>query len=1531
MKKILLFIFSFFLSLTYAHAEIYLSDQVIDAMSLKSGDRIVIRDGSNWDRKKYLWSAGDSLIWFDNPDAIHSDAAFILEAVGDSLNGYPNYYLKSENNGQYVSYQYIPDGPNASIIETYPGEWEIYCRMVYTAEKSEAAPFTIAPSNEAKDWGYYGYPGEAVENTFMLLTPFHEFQDKTIYLSINYVMSANPGVGIYTDYATWMELFILNEKPSAFDDLMFLYQQVEGLNYVAGNGIGQYDPLLVADFNKYREEAMNCLDVVGGSEDEAARIHNDLKTAWNALRTAGTKPLTAGYYRIFSAFPAFKNNQGSDVEKAIYATHEGELRWKNCDWNDPTMGWEVRQNADGSWQMKNLGTQQFVSGVNSSSVTYFEKYVTSIDSIGHSIQFKSIEGGGLNIYYKGERFMHAGGHYDGAGVSGEIVGWDAGGQSASAWYLYPLSKDTAESFIKIGLCENKRRELSQLQQKAMDKYSKGWNAKIDTSSEHWLVTLDDYKADSLVVFSNADHNSWNPDFQDGAGYVGLLDEDSLTYWHSCWQNIPDEKPFLQFKLNKPVQQFAVYLNRRQYVGFQATQIDFYVSNDTTDVNGWIKAGSIKGLPDRTDMSGLNLTYQSDPIFMQESYQFVRVYWKSSNGFTHFAGFHFQNAEIQPNSLNYREDIRREAENLINVLEEINPVVQDSLATYEELTVAYEKLKAAYNAYECVLPDLTEVKELLKEIKADYEMSVSEETYADITEIYPDPGTYAEADREQLMAAVQSVEKTISDYEQSMSFTIEDVELLTQQLKDAYQTFKDKQRKIVAADAENAGVWYHIAASQRYYDITGKEQDRYHDRETMEVKYVRHGMLYIKPENDLMKGAALHVGTIEEMNANGVTDLDYATWRFVNVGDTAYAIQNKATGLFVSDNTNYGVTKTQLSVNPIFFKLDEIGYGTFVLNGYDMSGQNRNYLHVQTFEQLVCLWTSHDLGGGSCWDIYTTDRTEQGVPVGDYKFPKINYEKVLGGKLKSYAFPVGLECIQDSYSQEVSVYEVARDEEDGIVLSVKENNKVEAGEPFYYLPGHNEALIDNNDSLVVEIQVASDAVVASEKTVNGLVACYLPASLPIGSYILSPAPENVLEVQSSDYVYNQTNFAYLQPEQITGFEPSREILFLPYVSSQKPDYTELLAQYLEKSEAYLPYIGDHVGLYTDTVGFMASYNEALEKLSEATNDECRLLLQSLKSAMNALRLNLPDAAGTYRLRNLQNQYLVSAVSENSLVLSSDVSVEESAFFYGEDKHLTGNMKHLQLNGAGYAIDSTGLSVDFIEVSGVPGVVQIVVEDSFYLASNDESVYLALQSDQNKQDTYWHVEDISDKCVPAFDIRLQDYEGEGYATLCLPVAVKLAEGMEAYVGKVDGEYMKMTALEGNIVPPAVPVVIKGMSGEYQLPYDASAQTDLLLQNDLHGLFAEKAVAEYVNPYTLQIVDNQLGFFKYSGNSLNAFKAYLDLPAGKQIRGMVWDDSTVTGIDGLLYKDDVEIYDLSGRRVKDMKIPGVYIVNGKKVVIK
>ena len=69
---------------------------------------------------------------------------------------------------------------------------------------------------------------------------------------------------------------------------------------------------------------------------------------------------------------------------------------------------------------------------------------------------------------------------------------------------------------------------------------------------------------------------------------------------------------------------------------------------------------------------------------------------------------------------------------------------------------------------------------------------------------------------------------------------------------------------------------------------------------------------------------------------------------------------------------------------------------------------------------------------------------------------------------------------------------------------------------------------------------------------------------------------------------------------------------------------------------------------------------------------------------------------------------------------------------------------------------------------------------------------------------------------------------------------------------------------------------------------------------------------------------------GAYVNAFHAYLNVP---EVLGVAFNGSTPTAINGVAADKTVNtaVYDLSGRRVYGKLPKGVYIMNGKKVVVK
>lgn len=113
---------------------------------------------------------------------------------------------------------------------------------------------------------------------------------------------------------------------------------------------------------------------------------------------------------------------------------------------------------------------------------------------------------------------------------------------------------------------------------------------------------------------------------------------------------------------------------------------------------------------------------------------------------------------------------------------------------------------------------------------------------------------------------------------------------------------------------------------------------------------------------------------------------------------------------------------------------------------------------------------------------------------------------------------------------------------------------------------------------------------------------------------------------------------------------------------------------------------------------------------------------------------------------------------------------------------------------------------------------------------------------------------------------------------------------------------------------------LNHRYGISYDATSQKIFTLQknaNDTH---------------------NPMGFYHYTGTSLSHNKAFMVInnsavSAGAKIY-IGYQDGTITGIDninvdGTQHHTDA-IYDLQGRRVAKPMQGGIYIINGKKVVI-
>ena len=191
------------------------------------------------------------------------------------------------------------------------------------------------------------------------------------------------------------------------------------------------------------------------------------------------------------------------------------------------------------------------------------------------------------------------------------------------------------------------------------------------------------------------------------------------------------------------------------------------------------------------------------------------------------------------------------------------------------------------------------------------------------------------------------------------------------------------------------------------------------------------------------------------------------------------------------------------------------------------------------------------------------------------------------------------------------------------------------------------------------------------------------------------------------------------------------------------------------------------------------------------------------------------------------------------------------------------------------------------------------------------------------------------VDALPVTINSIDGHGFASFYTPVGISsLPSGVKAYIATLTADRVRFSEI---ISIPAGTAVVLYMptcdaNTTVELPIgDASASTT---GNVLRGNVATVALGEQ-GVLTMQKVDEELGFYKFKGDNLAGFKAYInisDIPVG--IKGFAFDfEDDATSIQNSKFNiqnEEAPIYNLAGQRL-NKPVKGINIVNGKKVMVK
>ena len=348
---------------------------------------------------------------------------------------------------------------------------------------------------------------------------------------------------------------------------------------------------------------------------------------------------------------------------------------------------------------------------------------------------------------------------------------------------------------------------------------------------------------------------------------------------------------------------------------------------------------------------------------------------------------------------------------------------------------------------------------------------------------------------------------------------------------------------------------------------------------------------------------------------------------------------------------------------------------------------------------------------------------------------------------------------------------------------------------------------------------------------------------------------------------------------------------------------------------------------------AVYMKTISQQANMTVEEINAIAKSITDVAG-LTLNMPET-GFYRIKSLNGNDATKA--GKYWQIKDDASAMEA----GADKAIN-SIVYVKSNADKYNIVSyaSGLYLNKyseVDPAGTEAKAWSFVENTsvvgsyaLYASADPEPAYclsdwLGITYGQKDANAAWTFEPV--------DVLPVVVTSAGYATLYAPVALTLADGVEAYyVSAKSATSATMTQVTG-VIPANTAVVLKAKEGSYDLTIAAEAQA--INGNLLTGTVGSELVEE--EAYVLANKEKGPGFYKADLNQKDntafankGFKAYLPASSASSARFISFDFGTETAIENIegAEVESAVVYDLSGRRAQKAQ-KGVFIVNGKVVI--
>ena len=177
-------------------------------------------------------------------------------------------------------------------------------------------------------------------------------------------------------------------------------------------------------------------------------------------------------------------------------------------------------------------------------------------------------------------------------------------------------------------------------------------------------------------------------------------------------------------------------------------------------------------------------------------------------------------------------------------------------------------------------------------------------------------------------------------------------------------------------------------------------------------------------------------------------------------------------------------------------------------------------------------------------------------------------------------------------------------------------------------------------------------------------------------------------------------------------------------------------------------------------------------------------------------------------------------------------------------------------------------------------------------------------------------------------------------CGDAGYRIADGEEAcaYTATVSDDKIILHML-GRVIPKGTAVIIVGEDNDISMTRDDVSAAEYSSVNDLNGVDLPTARTSLTSNdtetlYMLSNKNNNFGFHSFAAANVPARKAFFTVPASANARSfsMVFDEETTAIRQLRKTVAESPVYDLNGRVVRGNNLkPGVYVKNGKKVMVK